>query len=249
MVTITDIPLPPTELRDLIGKGAIFDGITDLDILEEHGPAIWRSVLDFGCGSGRLARHLLRHDPVPRRYVGIDIDRRGLAWCAEHLYPIASRLGLRWDFVHHDVRNPFLNPTGAAEVLSLPMLDRTVSLVLAHSVFTHLIERQALQYLHEVGRVLTADGLAYTTWYLTDRDACPLPGGVNALYASPDDPSAGVVYERGWLRETARAAGLRIVHVGLPGARHYQWRVLLAREGTGLAEADWPPLDATEVYE
>lgn len=243
-VSLDDLPLPPPELRKLAGGDGDFWHQLSLGVLDTYDPAIWRSILDFGCGPGRLTREVLAHEPRPRRYVGIDLDLRGISWVAAVLAPIAHELGVSFDIAHHDVHHRLFNPGGVADILPLPLQAHTVSLLLAHSVFTHLNESHALQYLHEIGRVLTIDGLVYVTWYLIDRDDWPALGTSNSLYISAEDPGAAVMYDRGWVRETARAAGLKVVRVVPPPTRHHQWRVILAREGSGYAEVEWPPLDS-----
>src|SRR5207247_5481845 len=47
----------------------------------------FRQILDWGCGCGRLTRHLA--DPAPARLAGVDIDRDNIAWCRKNL-PFAS---------------------------------------------------------------------------------------------------------------------------------------------------------------
>ena len=66
-------------------------------------------------------------------------------WCRQHL---ASENGA-FRFEHHDVYEPGFNPTGrpSTDPLGLPAPDMWASLVIAWSVFTHVLEAQAPHYL------------------------------------------------------------------------------------------------------
>ena len=48
-----------------------------------------RDVLDWGCGTGRVATHIIRdHPDVTLR--GCDIDAEDIAWCNENIAPVNS---------------------------------------------------------------------------------------------------------------------------------------------------------------
>jgi len=64
--------------------------------------------------------------------------------------------------------------------------------------------------------------------------------GFNALYVSYVDPSAAVLFDRKWVRDTARTMGLTIYHVVPPGIRGYQWLVLMTRR-FDVPELELPP--------
>jgi SAM-dependent methyltransferase len=93
-------------------------------------------VLDWGCGCGRISRHLPRHTDA--RIVGRDIDPVTVAWSAANL-PGDFRL------------------SGLAPPLDLG--DGSVDVILAQSVFTHLGEAAQRAWLAELARVLAPGGL------------------------------------------------------------------------------------------
>ena len=43
----------------------------------------YHSVLDFGCGCGRVARQLIQQRPSPQRYIGLDVHPGAIAWASE----------------------------------------------------------------------------------------------------------------------------------------------------------------------
>jgi SAM-dependent methyltransferase len=195
-----DLPLPPVEMRGMIGPTdpRFFDNPTGGPVCDHFGLPleIYGSVFDFGCGCGRQARQLLLQTPRPRRYVGIDANREMVDWCRANLSPIDS--GFR--FQHHDVYSPSYAPENSLRLAEpFPVEDHAFTLVLAHSVFTHLTQAQAGYYLHEVARILAPEGLAYTSWFFFDRKSFPFLGpGRSCLFIDEAAPSEAVIFDREW---------------------------------------------------
>ena len=154
--------------------------------------AAYNAVFDFGCGCGRQARQLMLQKSPPRRYVGIDVHERLIDWCRENLTPCDPN----FQFLHHDVYSPWFAPATAC---SLPARspsaeDGAFSLFIATSVFTHLTKDQTKwDYLGEVSRILTPEGIAYTSWFFFDRATFPCVPEVNSLYTSEKDFAQAVL--------------------------------------------------------
>jgi SAM-dependent methyltransferase len=238
-----ELPLPPAEMRELIGPldDSFFDNPDGRLI---HGDDLPReaydAVLDIGCGCGRLARKLIQQNPQPREYVGIDLHRGMVNWCRENLAPHAPQ----FRFEHHDVLNIGLNPgAGKPTVLPLPESWTGVgfSLVEAISVFTHMVEHQAVHYLYELRRVLRPNGVAATSWFVFDKAEFPMMQDFqNTLFINDVDPTNAVIFDRGWLRRTANEAGLTVYRITPPVVRGHQWTLFMTPTSTGAEEADWP---------
>jgi len=245
------LPVPPPEMRALVGPTdvAAFDNPSGDLVFPYLDASVFRSVFDFGCGCGRVARQLIQQRPQPERYLGIDLHAGMIHWCEENLAPHAPQ----FDFVHHDVFDDSFNPgEGKPWVAPFPAGDREFTLVNAISVFTHLTEAQAPHYLHEAGRVLSDDGVFHTSFFLLDkREFAFMQPHTNALYVSWQHPSAAVVFDRHWVLEIARAAGLTVVMAHPPAIRGYQWVLELRRSRPGLVEFELPPdvapLGAVEI--
>src|SRR5207244_401838 len=104
------------------------------------------------------------------------------------------------------------------------------SLVIAHSVFTHLYRTQSEYYLREVDRVLAPQGIAFTSWFFFDRDSFPFfREGPFSLHAGEIDPTQAVLYDRRWFLETVRLAGLGVSRTTPPEVAGHQWSVFLVR--------------------
>jgi len=233
-------------MRQLVGptEDADFDNPEGELVFPYLDEAVYENVFDFGCGCGRIARQLIQQVPRPRRYVGVDLHAGMIQWSSRNLAPAASG----FEFHHHDVYNAAFNPDRSKPgMLPFPVADRSFSLVVAWSVFTHLTQRQAEHYLSEVRRILAPGGVFLSTWFLFDKRHFPmLKAGSDALYVNDLDPSAAVLFDRDWLRARARAARLVIYSVTPPEIRGYQWLLLMAPKGGARAEAPFPP-DAAPI--
>ncbi|MCS6850904.1 MAG: class I SAM-dependent methyltransferase [Gemmataceae bacterium] len=255
----TLLPLPPMELRALVGPrdDEDFDNPTGAPIYPHLPESAYRFVFDFGCGCGRLARRLIQQRPRPKRYVGIDPHRGMIDWANRHLAPAAPG----FEFHHHDVYSPGYAPTNRLRLADhFPADDGCVSLFIAHSVFTHLTLDQTLFYLSELARVLAPDGVAFTSWFFFDNASLPFwSEGPYALYADEKHFSAAVIYDRHWFIEAVRQQGLAVRETKPPQVPGHQWEVWLARRQPGdqdrfplgpegaeyVCGATWKPLPVT----
>src|SRR5690348_2908740 len=147
---------PPRRLQqavgdsDFVATGDEFGRL--LDDLGVLAPSA--RVLDVGCGAGRIARVLAGRLTPPGSYDGFDVMGDAVAWC-QRAYGAAG-LAAPFRFVHADIENALYNPAGVvqAEEYPFPYDDGAFDLVLATSVFTHLLTDTAAHYLAEAGRVL-----------------------------------------------------------------------------------------------
>lgn len=142
------LPLPPASLRAQVGPlhadASFFlrsgEQHAELvrDVLGEQGTELEAvgSLLDWGCGCGRVLRHWagLPHT----RVLGCDINPRMVDWCTTNL--------------------PFAEVTVTELEPPLPYGDATLDLIYAFSVFTHLSEELQHEWIEECVRVLRPGG-------------------------------------------------------------------------------------------
>jgi SAM-dependent methyltransferase len=234
------LPLPPAEMRVLVGRTADeeFDNPDRRPVVDDVDPKYYRSVLDFGCGCGRLARQMIQQRPRPKRYAGLDLHPGMIKWCQENLAPRAPG----FSFHHHDVSYGAFNPGPEKPLFApFPFPDREFTLVVAVSVFTHLTEEQTRDYLAEVARVLHPEGIFVSTWFLFDKGEFPMmQEEQNTLFINPVDVRNAVIYDRGWLVQRATDAGLAIFGVKPPSIRGFQWWLRMTPTRAGVSAIELP---------
>jgi wyosine [tRNA(Phe)-imidazoG37] synthetase (radical SAM superfamily)/SAM-dependent methyltransferase len=121
--------------------------ISVISLLDRVGRTLEGSVcLDFGCGAGRVARHLHHHASFELHCT--DVDAAAVKWCRQHL-------GSQFQ------RNAYGKP--------LQYEDGTFDLVLAIAVFPHMNLKDQCFYMAELRRVLKPGGTLLLTLKGMDR--------------------------------------------------------------------------------
>lgn len=153
------LPLPPDRLIQLVAgtadiawflEGGARAAASIRATLEEAGTSLdgVRSLLDFGCGCGRVARHWAGLSAAVH---GCDLNPRLAAWCRRNL-PFGT-------FVENRLDPP------------LPYGEGAFDLAYALSVFTHLPEAGQRAWMDEMRRVIRPGGhLIITTHGRRYRD-------------------------------------------------------------------------------
>ena len=190
-------------------------GLQLMGVLQTHaGLVAGDSVLDIGCGAGRLAGPLA---PLLAsgggRYLGFDIHRAGIRSCRRRF---GGEPHLR--FEHLDVRNPEYNALGRQSELSavFPARDGAIDLAFATSVFTHMRLPAVSRYLAECARVLRPGGrLAFTAFALSPgreaNAAFPFqPFDATSAVLDPRTPERAIGHDRAALEDAIAEAGLRL---------------------------------------
>jgi SAM-dependent methyltransferase len=234
------LPFPPLEMRQLVGQTdeGGFDNPSGKLVFPEIPVECYTDVFDFGCGCGRLARQLIQQTPRPSRYLGIDLHKGMIEWCQRNLSPQAPT----FRFSHHDVHNLGLNPgKDRAKALPFDVPDKSFTLVVAWSVFTHLLESQTVHYINEVARILRTDGIFLSTWFTFDKQDFPMMQEFqNALYINEFDPTNAVIFDRRWLRRVIIEAGLVPTSITPPTVRGFQWVLQIRPQKPGVVAVDFP---------
>ncbi len=207
--------LPPLWLRRHTGSPSAFESAAreTAALIDRLGLlAGARSVLDIGCGAGAMVEELARRLPPGGRYIGFDVHAPSIRWCRGR-WPDRDR----FTFDLAPIASPYGSASGPpAASYRFPVDDGTADLVLAKSVFTHLLEADARHYLEETRRVLRPGRAAVVTAFLFDAGEpsvhrafpWPLEGGSRARYRSR--PTAAVAWEKERFERMVRDAGLRV---------------------------------------
>jgi SAM-dependent methyltransferase len=140
-------------------------------------------------------------------YDGFDIDRSAIGWCRR-----AYRRHRNTRFLRADLFHPRFHPGGAhrAAEYRFPYDDASFDVVAALSVFPHLLEEEAAQYLAEAARVLAPGGHLLATFFVLDDGSRAAIAANNATFpfldadqhvavVSEQHPDEAVAYDAGWL--------------------------------------------------
>jgi SAM-dependent methyltransferase len=212
--------LPPRSLRDVGGGDFEATGEEFLGyFIELCALKPTESVLDMGCGCGRMALPLTRYLQSEGRYVGMDIVRKSIEWCQKHIstrYP-------NFEFQHADLYNKRYNPAGThlAQDYTFPLESRSFDFIFLTSVFTHMLPQEVENYLREIARLLKDEGRVLLTFFLLNETQHALAErGKNAInfqfgrgvYRIRDEevPESAVAYDEGYVRGLFSRQGLTV---------------------------------------
>jgi SAM-dependent methyltransferase len=161
------LPIPPAHLlylvigsidvRLFLESGRVHADRLIQGTLQKNGFAMdeFKSVLDFGCGCGRIMRYWASLNKVS--LYGVDYNSKLIKWCRRNL-----------PFADYQV-NKLLPPLGYE--------SEKFDFVYVRSVFTHLPQTLQLEWLKEFRRILkpngvllfTVSGRAYYSWMTDDE--------------------------------------------------------------------------------
>jgi len=152
-VTEAALPYPPLDLIERLSgqrDTALYEA-QGVQSLNDWGRALaaighswsdFTSILDFGCGAGRVARQM-GDLAATASFIGVDTDKEAIAWCSDNI------AWMRFLAVH--------------PMPPMPLGDSSFDLIVNHSVFTHMPEDVQDAWLAELQRVLRPGGVALLT--------------------------------------------------------------------------------------
>ncbi len=120
-------------------------------------------ILDVGCGSGIIGIASEPFIEKKGRYIGLDVNEKDINFCKNH-YPDESFL-----FKHLCTFNQAYAPEQRQCGRQWDIPDKSIDMLTALSVWTHLNEKDAVFYFKEIGRVLKPGGKAIVTFFLLDK--------------------------------------------------------------------------------
>lgn len=246
--SLDDSVFPPVEMAQVIGSHSTLhfrNAMMEIfsEFINRFKVARNATVLDIGCGCGRLAIPFVRwlNDG---KYIGFDVWDEGVQWCRNN---IASNFpNARFEVVKAENNYYFdtFKDSKKNEFNLDFIADNSLDFVYAISVFTHLIGEDCEQYLNHIARGLKPDGIAYITGFVVDRwfeNFRTATGKHTGLKLTGDRQYTGYQgqdffggYDMSRWQEMIDKAGLEVIsfETGLwadkPGASHYQDLFILA---------------------
>lgn len=211
--------LPPEHLLEGVGSGD-FEAIGREAVDNIARFASLRPddrVLDVGCGLGRVVQPLAEVLTVGT-YEGIDTLPEYIEFC--------NSIGLdpdRFRFQHADIYSSFYNPTATikAEDFRFPWPDRSFTLAIATSLFTHLSAAATENYLREIYRVLEPGGRLFSSFFVLDGWALhgieehnsrpPFHYEIeHGRISNPKNPEFAIAFDSEWLLQLFLSIGWEI---------------------------------------
>ena len=113
------------------------------DHLKEFISTEKKSVLDWGCGPGRIMRHLPEVLGESNNYFGCDYNRKYVYWCSNIIENVTFK------------KNELAPP--------LDFENESLDIVYGISIFTHLSEKMHHSWIKELNRVLKKKGILFLT--------------------------------------------------------------------------------------
>ncbi len=151
-------------------------------------PESVRTMLDWGCGCGRVINIFLNLTEIPEIH-GCDIDQEAIGWCKDNF--TRARFAV----------NPPVPPT------EYP--DNFFDLVIGNSVFTHLTRDIQLAWLEEMRRIISPGGLflaslhgEFATYFNFPNSTAKNILGKDGIYDELKDASLDGLAPEGYYRAT-----------------------------------------------
>lgn len=217
--------LPPASLRMRIGVGnKILRNHSNFiemgkyyvnDLLKKQYLNPQSHVFEIGCGCGRLAMAFSKVLDQEGSYRGQDVDAKMINWCQKNLQN--SRLHFDCADIFSQVYNPKGRPIADYK---FAVENNSMSLVLATSVFSHLMYSDSLRYIKESGRILSSGGHFYATFFIMDYIKSRLGDRwsfshkqKNCYVENLKYPEAAVAYDLEVIRQILTDEGFSIANI------------------------------------
>lgn len=172
------IPIPGDEhqeLKAIIGASTYFLSAAQEFLgyfVQRVGLEPTDSVLDVGCGMGRMAYPLAYYLAPTARYEGFDIVKGLIEWAQKTIPPRFPHFNFR----QVDIYNKMYNPEGTLQAAEFPFPyeNESFDFVFLTSVFTHVPANEVRHYLEEIHRVLKPGGRCLCTVLLHNEESARL---------------------------------------------------------------------------
>lgn len=136
-------------------------------LVKQCGVTETSSVLDVGCGVGRLPIGLIDRVGALQAYRGIDVNPKAISWCQRHITPSHPT----YQFILSEAKNARYRPNGqeiSSAQARLPFENDLFDVIYLYSVFSHMVPHDVRFYLNEFARVLRPSGYIFLTGFIEE---------------------------------------------------------------------------------
>jgi len=216
--------VPPRGLiytgSSLNAKNYLKQGVNQLELLKDEINLLPNdTVLDIGCGIGRTAIALSSYLNKEGVYEGFDVVKKGIDWCDSRLGKDFSNFNFKYIPLFNDLYNGSNN---SALDFIFPYDDNTFDKVFTFSVFTHMMLDEIQHYFKQIQRVITDEGLCFSTFFLYDSEDenyvatrkdfnFPVKGDDGFRLMNKNVKSGNIAIHKSKLDEMLKNAGLKKV--------------------------------------
>lgn len=196
-------------------------------LIDDFGISSESTLLDVGCGPGRLALGLLSTLGMIHQYIGVDVSNDSIEWCKRNIESFYPQMR----FVHLNVYNERYHPNGTVrlrnESFRFPFDDGKFDAIYLYSVFSHMVAEDVNLYLKEFRRVICSTGKVLLTAYIEDDvpDFEINPLGYRDQYSGP---LHRVRYAKRFFEKMVLENGLRIIRYDNAAEHDQQSLIYLA---------------------
>jgi SAM-dependent methyltransferase len=183
------------------------------------------SILDVGCGCGRIAAALTQYVDPTSKYIGIDIVPGLIDFARNFItprYPSFKFLLLNESNLTYEWWRQKEAEIGIAKITE-GVPAQSIDLAISVSLFTHLDYPSALEMLISIHQLLKNDGRVFMTVFVLDAGALDGIGAGRTAFSfkhrtpsgklfaeRSDDPTLAVAYDNGLLDELIGSAGFQL---------------------------------------
>ena len=214
------LPIPEESLITAIGGNFNSIGLEYLTYFTELAKLSPNdTILDVGCGVGRMAYILAYYLDHSGHYEGFDIMPDVINWAQKEITPRHPN----FKFQHIPIHNQRYFPAGTilGKNVIYPFQENHFDLAILTSVFTHIQGTELRRNLSELFRVIKPGGICFCTCFLLNEESEALiEQGVSSepiryemedcVAADPDDPENVLGYKENTFIEWISDAGFTL---------------------------------------